>query len=55
MWRGIGLCLRWESALVNPVKKTQEQRCGRAFVRWLLLRGLLPRVELGRDSLFVKG
>jgi len=44
-----------EPTLVNPIKKTQAQRCGRAFVGWLLLGGLLPRVESGRGSLFFKG
>jgi hypothetical protein len=45
-----------ELAFVNPIKKTQEQRCGRAFVRRLSLRGggVLPDVEPGRGSLFVK-
>src|SRR6516162_5291620 len=44
-----------EPALVNPIKKTQGQRYGRAFVGWLLLGGLVPRVEPGRGSLFFKG
>src|SRR5207253_11443186 len=44
-----------EPALVNPIKKTQQRRCGRAFVRRLSLRGVLPGVEPGRSSLFVKG
>src|SRR5262245_48594316 len=44
-----------EPALVNPIKKTEEQRSGRAFVRWLALRGVLRGVEPRRGSSSVKG
>ena len=44
-----------EPALVNPIKKTQQRRCGRAFVRRLSLRGFLPGVEPRRGSSSVKG
>src|SRR5262249_1040523 len=43
-----------EPALVNPVKKTQERRCGGACFRRLSLRGVLPGLELGRGSLLIK-
>jgi hypothetical protein len=44
-----------ESALINPIKKTQRQRCGRAFVRRLSLGRVLPGVKPGRDNLLVNG
>jgi hypothetical protein len=43
-----------ESALVKPIKKTQEQRCGRAFGRRLSLGGVLPGLEPDRGGLFVE-
>ena len=44
-----------EPALVNPIQPTEEQRRGRAFVWARSLRSLLPGVEPGKGSLFVKG
>jgi hypothetical protein len=44
-----------KTALVNPIKEPEGWRCGRAFVRGLSLRGLMPGVGPNRDSLFVKG
>jgi hypothetical protein len=43
-----------ESAFVKPIKKTLEQRCGRAFGRWLSLGGVLPGLEPDKGGLFVK-
>jgi hypothetical protein len=40
--------------LVKPIKKTQEQRYGRAFGRRLSLAGVLPGLEPERGGLFVK-
>jgi hypothetical protein len=48
-----------QPALINPVKRAQERRCGSAFVRPLSLNGrscrsVPPSVELGKGSLLVK-
>jgi hypothetical protein len=42
-----------ESALVNPIKKAQEQRWGRALIRWPPLCGALSTVEPDKGDLFV--
>jgi hypothetical protein len=49
-----------QSALVNPIKKAEEQRCGFALIRPPSLSrrsccDVPPDVERGRDSLFIKG
>jgi hypothetical protein len=44
-----------ESALVNPIKKTQEQRWGRALNRWPPLRGALSTVEPDKGGLSSDG
>src|SRR5262245_7517067 len=43
-----------ESAFVNPIKKTQEQRCGRGLIRWPPLRGTLFTVEPAKGGSFVR-
>jgi hypothetical protein len=43
-----------ESALVDPIKKTQEQRWGRALIRWSPLCGALSTVEPDKGGLFVR-
>jgi hypothetical protein len=43
-----------EPALVNPIKKTEEQRCGLALSRWRSRGGRPPDIEPGEGRL-VKG
>jgi hypothetical protein len=44
-----------EPALINPIKETERQRRGRAFVRWLSLSSVPPGVEPGRGNLLING
>jgi hypothetical protein len=54
-WRRPLFELIKQSALVNPIKKAQEQRCGRAFAGPLSLSGaFLPGDDAGGGSLLIK-
>jgi len=54
-WRRPLFELMKQSALVNPIKKAQEQRRGRAFAGPLSLSGaFLPGDDAGGGSLLVK-
>jgi hypothetical protein len=55
-WRRPLFELIKQSALVNPIKKSQEQRCGRAFAGPLSLSGaFLPGDDASGGSLSVNG